>query len=285
MCRVLKSVAIAAGCALATHALADSDDRYRYDLVQSKEERLCRHMEKVYNERFAYPWKRPYLTVEQEGPYGPQSDYAFPKLSGVEHDARMAFETSFSRQPTSPEFDAIEWREGRYTMPGNPPGYELLPMLVANADIDNDGVQEIVIKSMFMLTYYPAGRAPGGEDTLFVFEPDTINLNKTMDFKSFYRGQDGKPKPAMIGVSDGYFNRIIRPFVFEGVTYLSAYVQGWSPRVADPDSLSPYYHDPKDAVEVMWVDRYRGGGDNLGAGQWTPLRIDRLCKFQMSLVK
>src|SRR5262245_3898216 len=91
-------------------------DRYQYVLEKGKEQKVCRHMHQVYTKYFASPWKRPPLppATVATGDYGPQSPYAFSRLPGIVHDSRMTFEMSYSRLPTSPEFEAIQWREGRF---------------------------------------------------------------------------------------------------------------------------------------------------------------------------
>jgi hypothetical protein len=184
----------------------------------------------------------PDLSRQKEDPaYGPNGLYAFPKLPGVIHSNRMTVEMSYSRQPTSREFDAVQWREGRYRHIHGGIDNGDGPMLVAEFDIDNDGLKEIVIKAGFMRNYFPSesGKVAGGEDHLFVFEKDAIDLSKPTTSMSFYGGQDGKPKPAWISRSENARYRLIRPFVFEGVAYLSGYEQVWS-KAFDPNDLQEY---------------------------------------------
>jgi len=276
----LQIYAISALIGLTTSALAGDLDRYRYVLEKSTNDKVCRHMQGVYNRHFSYPWKRPALS---EPVYGANSPYAFAKRPGVSHDYRMTFDMSYSRLPSSPEFDAIEWREGRYRHTGlaGSPDHGDQPMLVAEFDIDNDGQVETVIKGRFMLTYYPAesGGTPGGEDTLFVFRKDEIDLQRPIDSPTFYSGQPGRKNPSMIALSPVGPYRIIRPFVLEGVTYLSGYQQDWDKNF-----------DMRKVREHLHVVRYLGGGENLGPGKigpekWTPLQLDRICEFRMNVLK
>jgi len=266
-CALLLSVAWAGT------AIAGDLDRYRYVLEESKDDKVCRHMEKVYNGYFAFPWKRPML--DREGTYGPNSRYAFPKLPGVTHDDRMTFDMTYSRLPSTPEFDAIEWKEGRYRFVVRRDDHRDRPMLVAEFDIDNNGRADIVIKPQFILGFYPSRRSwPGGEDAFFVFDKREIDLSQPLTFEMFYEGQSGRKKPARIGFAPGAPYRLIRPFVLDGLTYLSAYQQDWP----DDDDIAKV----REHVDVL---RYRGGAENLGKGGWSPLQIDRVCRFRMTTVK
>ena len=265
---------------LSTAGFADTSDRYRYVLEESKNDKVCGHMLDVYNKNFATPWKQPMLDLKGIN-YGPDSPYSFPKLPGVKHDDRMAFDMSFSRLPTSPEFEGIEWREGRFrhVYAGTDRGDR--PMLVAEFDINNDGAKEIVIKQAFMMNYFPSetGKVAGGEDRFFVFESGTVDLNKPITFSEFYDGQSGHKRPALISPSENAPYRLIRPFILNGMTYLSGYQQRWSKNF-----------DPQRVREYIDIVRYRGGSENFGPGKvgqerWGPLKVDRICRFQMHVVK
>lgn len=250
-------------------------------LEKSTNDKVCRHMQGVYNRHFAYPFKRPSLTARRDDPaYGPNGRYAFPKLPGVTHDNRMTLDMGFSRFPTSPEFDAIEWKEGRYRLTGmgGSPDHGDQPMLVAEFDIDNDGVLDTVVKDRFMRSYLPGtgGGAPGGEDTLFIFQKGAIDYTRPVVSDMFYTVQEGKKGPVLIsGLSNS--SRLIRPFRFEGINYLSSYQPQWENR----------YSVSKERIEIA---RYRSGGEKLGppkAGpeSWSPLRLDQVCEFRMRVVR
>ncbi len=265
---------------LTAAALASDLDRYRYVLEQNKDDKVCHHMEKVYNKYIRYPWKRPSLTTLSDDPaYGPNGRYAFPKLPGVTHDNRMTSDMGYSRLPTSPEFEAIKWHDGRYRFASRPDHDR--PMLVAEFDIDNDGQTDIVIKSQFMLGFEPShGSAPGGEDTLFVFEKSAIDLNHSLTYEMFVKGRvDKKKKPAMI--PGAYSRRLIRPFLLNGVVYLSTYEQVWEG--GEFRDLGTRF--TRLESEYMNVLRYYGGGENLGPGNWSPLQLDHVCRFRMRVVK
>jgi hypothetical protein len=220
-------------------------------------------MEAVYNREFRQPWERytggrPELLPE------------FPKLPGVTYDKRIALDLRYSAFPTSPEFDAIQWREGRGIW--DEEGKRVQPFLVADFDIDNDGRPDRVVKSGFMLSFWPAGRAPGGEDELWIFDEGQLDLTQTVILSAFYKNV-GQRRPARVAYDTlGLSVRSIRPFIHNGITYLSVYEQ-WAP------------NDPKRWRETMWVLKYRSGGGNLGGGNWEPVKVDRVCHFRMIAVK
>jgi len=261
-------------------AFASDLDRYRYVLEKSTNDKVCRHMRNVYNGHFSYPFKRPGLTALRNDPndtaYGPNGRYTFPKLPGVTHENRKTLDMSYSRLPSSSEFDAIEWREGRYRFvepSGNDHGDQ--PMLVAEFDIDNDGRVDTVIKTSFMLAY-DGSSGHGGEDTLRVLERGAIDLTQPVTSEMFYRHQSGKKKPVMI--SGPYWSRLIRPFLFEGIVYLSAYEQIWG------GGESRSFGTRLDG-EYMNVLRYRSGSERLAPGEWSELEADLICRVRMIIVK
>ena len=246
----------------ASHAMADEYNKYKYRLETGQSTKVCRHMNRVYNRDFRQPWGNP-TEIPVRTP-------TFPRLPGVEYDERMARELRYSAFPTNAEFDAIQWREGRYMR--DEEGKRLSPLLIADLDIDNDSHQDAVVKRSFMHGFWPGGHgAPGGEDQLFVFDRDQLDLSRSMTPDHFY-GRKGERRPARIAYDTlGLSARSIRPFVYDGATYLSVYEQC-------------AVDDPKERRETMWVLKYRGGGEQLARG-WEPVRADRVCRFRMIVVK
>lgn len=267
---------LAAWLSLVTPATAGGSDQYRYMTTESKNDRVCRHMLEVYNRDFAYPWKTPALAAigNPDRAYGPEGRFSFPRLDGVVHDNRATWIMRYSKLPASPEFTATTWREGRYrvsTRLGANHGDQ--PFLVGQVDIDNDGRPETLIKSSFMQNFWPSYESvEGGEDTIFVFREGDIDLSKTIGFQDFFNGQPGKRKPIMI--SGSYERRLIRPFDFDGIVYLSTYEQVWE----DGEYSGP---DTRLLGEFINVLRYRGGGENLGGGNWSPLDLEQVCRYRM----
>jgi hypothetical protein len=259
---------ILVGLSVAAHA--GDLDRYHYVIAKSVDRKVCQHMAGVYNSHFGYPWRLSVLRIQSDDlEYGTNGRYAYPKLPGVTHDNEKTFQMARSRLPTSPEFDAIEWREGRYSF-GSGSDLGELPMLVAKIDIDNDGRIETVMKTSFMTDYYISSGS-GGEDLLLVFKDEEIDLGKAVRFEPFYRMQESREKPALITALPSVPYRLIRPFVLNGVTYLSGYQQGWS----EKNSVGR---------EEMHVVRYRKVSENPDpVDKRNIVHLDLICVFRMTV--
>lgn len=249
---------------LALNTEAVLGDEYAYRLTVNKDPAACAHMGSVLNSDFKNPWG---FTVTQ--PPGP----SFPKLLTVEESDEATFRIGilYSHYPRSPEFDAVDWREGRLVL-GFPMASSTAPLIAAVFDIDNDGHDDLVVKAKFMLSFYPAGRAPGGDDELLILPTGSIDLRKAVtrsELTATYQGA----APRRIG-SDllGLNARQIRPFVYQGRVLLMVY---------DQDNVL----EDSTRRESMWVLSYKGGGQKTGRGKWTPLNIERLCRFRMTVSK
>ena len=251
-----------ASLCLVTAAMAGEQDPYRYALETSVDGKVCSHMQTVYNTYFRYPWKRPFLTKLTDDPeYGADSPYAFPKLPGVAHDSSAALLMSFSRRPSSPEFDAIAWREGRIDY-GQPAGEG--PALVAVFDVDNDGTQELVIKSAFARTYESDG-GRGGWDYVYIFKDRRIQeLPNPIPLGAFR--PKGLTGPALIVQSPGFPYRFVRPFRLKGVTYIAAYDQSYR---------------GKTVSEFVDILKYLGGGYLVKVGERSQVKVSRVCRLRM----
>jgi hypothetical protein len=252
-------------------------DRYVFRLEKNRDQKVCRHMAGVYKKDFREPWNH------RERPL----DDAFAKLSYVEPVKVLQNQLWFSAYPQAPEFDAIAWREGRSFFAGEP--VQSAPTLVSEFDIDNDGEPDVVIKTQFALSIAPGGgSSPGGMDALWVFKRGGVDLSKPLEMDTVYaaRGEHSprqlsyvtlrytdRDRPGVFGLEHEVMAaKIIRPFLLEGKTYLSVYVQ-WA------------VLDPKARREWMWVMQYRGGGRNFGKGKWEPAEVDTLCRFKMAVTK
>ena len=90
-------------------ALTSFGSAYRYKLEMSKDDKVCRHMEKVYKKHFRRPW------AYQAKIWGDdkRARNVFIRLPGVEFDSNLAQLMTYSRLPSTPEFEVIPWREGR----------------------------------------------------------------------------------------------------------------------------------------------------------------------------
>ena len=248
---------------------------YEFKLEVSNNDKVCNHMSVVYSQYFNHP----FAASSKPEDYAEGGQNALPMLPGVQRDSRLSTETRRSLQPSSPEFDAVKWQEGRIKYPQEYIGEQ--PTVVTNIDIDNDGSIETVIKISFMQGYLPShGSMLGGEDSLFIFRNGDIELNpQPLDNRVFYDGWKGHRPPAEIaGYANQFSGRLIRIFAYEGVNYLSAYSQAW----LEEDLGNPYQMPDKEYMEVL---QYRSGGDNLGKGKWSQLKIDTICKFRMTAAK
>ncbi len=90
-------------------ALTSFGSAYRYKLEMSKDDKVCRHMEKVYKKHFRRPW------AYQAKIWGDdkRARNEFIRLPSVEFDSNLAQLMTYSRLPSTPEFEVIPWREGR----------------------------------------------------------------------------------------------------------------------------------------------------------------------------
>jgi hypothetical protein len=219
---------------------------FEYRLVFSNDDKVCKHMEKVYNKHFRR-WEF--------------SDYFKKRLDfqNMTKEERFRFKTRFSFYPTSPEFDAVRWQTHEY-MAGTK---RLRPILVTDLDINNDGEKEIVIKRQ----HFNGG--PDSFEELLVYNKGQFDLDTVPSARVLSQGQPGKEKPRVIGWGN---MGIIRPFIFDGQTFLSIYTYYVPP--------PPNKAEPGIPPHWMWVKKYRGGG-KVWPGEETPLLLDDICKFDM----
>lgn len=157
--------------------------------------------------------------------------------------------------PTSPEYRAIHWRFGGHTIDrGGTKFHFNLP--TASFDIDNDGNPEFVV------------RAPG------------IGIAPDAQPEEFYVYKDsgpGNPKnyfeDARFLTSGGYY---FRPFLLNGVFYLSYYSVNWPDRDIPPKDLC--VPPPK---QEMIVEKYIGGSKYANASKFGTQKTQLICKFAM----
>lgn len=197
-----------------SHAASMQEDQsFTYKLEMSRNDKVCRHMQKVYNKNFRQPWKTKPLDLEGKA-YGENSKYAFPLLPGVEHSEYFTFLMRYSKLPTSPEFEAIKWREGRSISGGGPvqssEDGKPRPMLVAEFDVDNDGREEQVVKYGFVENWHFTDY-----DSVSIFKEEKLSLISSPTMWQVIRGGD-IPQPETIS----FLWRHVRPFILWGKTYL-----------------------------------------------------------------
>ena len=224
-------------------------------------------MLRVFNDKFAHPWDAPPLPWSKTFQwYSADSKYGFPLLPDVKHSTEATFEMRFSAWPTSSEFSAIHWNEGRATPGGCPagqvcPGEGPEPILVAYFDFDNDGSVDTVIESTF-------DPSPLG-DTFEVWRGQVLKISVTPSLWDLEHPQNTELTPIMM--SGPY----MRPLIFQGVTYVASY---------DPTSISPAGDEPGSPAylvrEDMLIERYHFAGrkDRIGRPEWSS---DTVCDLRM----
>ncbi len=209
------------------------NEMYSYKLITSKNAVLCKHMTAVYNERFRHPLERgnkPYsLSGTTPMLFGVRYDNMFERLAGVAYDKGITWDILLSKYPSSPEYDAIRWREGRYL--GGFPGDEsrqYRPFLVAEIDIDKDEQVDELIKTNFMTRKTLSegvGSSYGGEDSLTIFYSGGLDLNR-LDLDALFSPNTNTTKSRAYDLQLG---QQMRPFLYRGTVYIAAYEQSWAP--------------------------------------------------------
>lgn len=259
-------------------------DTYGYKLEVNNDDTVCRHMQKVYNAFFRQPWA---THVSNSKAYASDGIYAFPRYPGLEGFDISTGIYSHSRRPSSPEFDAVPWREAlRFdTTPDAPPlvlceQYRkertmgpkgtrcFFALLIADFDIDNDGKIETVVKDNFM-TEVP-------QITLHTRDHYRIFPQGSVDPWQYYsvlRDQYEKHDFWPRVFSNDPF--MARPFILNGVSYLSSYRRWYK----DENSVNNVYPD-NEYMEIfktngmMQVDRGARYINN-------EYQMDLVCRFRM----
>lgn len=204
---------------------------YHFTLLMSKDDKVCQHMDGVYNWSFTRMF-----------------DYR-----GFTSKQAMGIESTY---PTSEEFEAVPWQ---YPKISTDDGKVFHSLPVAVFDINNDGKKEIVIK---------AGLNDGSYDSyeyLLSYQDGEFDLNRQTSRTELFQGQNGKGKP--LSIDDGA--AILRPFILNGVSYLSSYHYS---RRTEPPGRGRVNQPP----QTMWVKKYKGGGS-----KEQPLLLENICEFNM----
>lgn len=223
-------------------------ERYRYRLEDGAQNEVCRHMTQVFNERFKTPWNKGWLRLEPVPKIlGTPYDQVFERLPGVEYNKRFVFDMLLSKYPTSPEFDAVKWRETLVQWDNL-----TAPALIAQFDIDNDGQMDWVVKASFMTkmtTREGTGQSDGGKDHLEIFSSDGFEPVVPVPSKHLLQGQkpDRPHRSIDEDISDGLDTTQLRLFLFGGKTYLSAYQVFW-PNLELSKKLGRHAEDKADKL-------------------------------------
>lgn len=280
------------------HELVDTlaqEVHYRYRLIESHDKELCPHMTQVFSQHFRTPWHKSWLKLEpNQVLFGKPYDQVFERLPGVEYNKKFTWSMLLSKYPSSPEFEAVHWREGRvnYANGASPPVYRPEPMLVAEIDIDNDGQKDWVVKHSFMdkmTTWEGMGQAYGGGDSLKIFPFDGLDPMAPLTNEQLFHGQKPERPPRMIDrdVTEKLDTGQLRPFVFKRKVYLSAYQVYWPNleltkqvghnAIAEPDQLYP-------EREYMNILRVTARGERLLGRIVETANTETVCRIRMIML-
>jgi hypothetical protein len=272
----LVALAIAASPAWAAYP------EYTFRTVEDHQPDLCAHMNGVFNQHFRHMWSEAVLTdpLDLEAMYSEKSAYAFPLLAGTKHDMRATMAMRFTKVPSSPEFDEIQWYEGHgKETPISASGKNLAyvpPYLVAYVDIDNDGVIDTVFKPEFTIGYsmllFKAGTAGGAGESIWTYRDKRIEVLAPNSFWDLKDNSDMSHGP-LITIGDQ-----LRLFSYLGKTYLATYDQGFfdSPSKRTRAKLKRDV-PPHETMNVASLS-YTGSIDPTGRPGWS---VTKLCKFDM----
>jgi hypothetical protein len=248
---------------------------YTYSSEINKDSNLCKHMSDVFNDRFRNPWKRDAFSAKDSSRYAANSRYVFPLLPWVSHSSRFTFDMSLSRSPSSTEFDAINWKEGRVTT-GSPSATKTtdsetsLPVLIASVDIDNDGSQDMLVKYGFSPGYDHLASGEGlSAEAIVVWRSQVWELPSDMSLWKLLNSQPATRAPIV------YNAAYLRPFIYDRHTYLARY---------DYERLTPEGKrrmkggHPRETMSVIDA-RFTGELNGLTKRpEWT---ATKLCSFRM----
>jgi len=279
------------------HEVADTlaqEVHYRYQLKESHDKDLCIHMTHVFDQNFRTPWYKGWLKLEPNPVlFGKPYDQVFERLPGVEYSKKYTWNMLLSKYPSSPEFDEVHWREGRVSYVGGASSISRPePMLVAEIDIDNDGQKEWVVKHSFMdkmTTWEGMGQAYGGSDSLKIFPFDGFDPLAPLTNEQLFYGQKPDRPPRMIDrdVTEKLDTAQLRPFVFKGKVYLSAYQVYWPNleltkqlghnAIAKPDKVYP-------EREYMNILRVTTGGRRILGQVIETANTETVCHIRMIML-
>jgi hypothetical protein len=259
-----------------------SEPAYEYKLKYDSQSDLCVHMETVFNGHFKRMWDIPMPIDEKLSIYDSQSQYAFPLLGGTTHVNSMTNLMMYSRVPTSPEFQAVPWFEGHASEAetirnslGEPVAF---PFLIAYFDIDNDGIEDTVVKSSFTKGYnaiVAAGMSGDVGESIAVYHDKRIAIGANATLTELAGGSESFGKPDLIA------GHLIRPIIYHGKSYVVTYSQGLFGRPTKRSRLNVNAGLPP--MERMFISSYTFAGPN-DATRRTKDSLTTLCVYDMNQV-
>ncbi len=268
--------------------------QYRYVLEEDGDPNgVCVHMTQVFNQRFKTPWNKGELESDPaQKIFGTRFDQVFERFPGVEYNMMATWTMLLAKYPTSPEYDAVKWRETRVG-PETERDKNVHPALIAQIDIDNDGELDWVIKDTFMnklTTYEGWQQAYGGRDYLNIFPH--ISFKPTVpipyDFLNPLKNPSKAPRRLDSNISENLDTSQLRPFIFRGKTYFSAYQVYWpnleaSKRAGTSVQIRPNKEFPD--REYMNIFEVRSGGHVKDgyAKIYVHANTEKLCRIRMRM--
>lgn len=265
-----------------------SAEQYNYRLEESQDKGVCEHMTEVFNRNFKTPWDRGGVTLSSNPTFFNRPyDKIFTRLPGVEYSKDFVFRMLLARYPSSTEFDAVIWNEGRVYYPDSakPGALRESPILVTQIDIDNDGKKEWVVKADFMQRP-PTNHVSDagdydytGSDSVIIFPVGGFDSTVPLMSKELVYGQ--KPGYAPRKLDDDETLQL-RPFIYKGITYVAAYQVVWDKKRGqnDPRGNSTYPDFAPDK-EYLNVARVIGGGKNPNNLFIETANSETLCRIRM----
>ncbi len=266
-------------CSLFSIQVGASEPTYLFKLKDNLQPDLCTHMEAVFNDKFNRMWDIPIPTDDKLSIYDNQSQYAFPLLPGTTHNNAMTNVMMYSKIPTSPEFQAVPWREGHASAGDNIRNSRgeavIFPFLIAYFDIDNDGVEDTVIKTMFTKGYssiVAAGESGDVGENISVYHDKKVTPTATTTITEFAGGSEA------LGKRKSIVGPLIRPFIFAGKSYVASYGQGLFGKSTKQSRQNVKAGLPP--MERMFISSYAWAAANDGTSS-PYLQETTLCVYDM----
>lgn len=261
----------------AVGAVAANDDPrdriHRYKLVKSNSAAMCQHMAGVYRKNFKHPWhQESQKWVDGDRYFGKLPSELFKAFDGVVQTPSDSYYLLLNFSPSSVEFDAVPWVEGRmkihpYSSLSKERQQEFYPILVANIDVDNDGVNEYFIKLGFLASpprngLFGWGSAP--IDAIRIYDGEAV---KSADF-SRLESRKHQENAALSNIFRTNASKtFIRPLKYQGRWYFHAYHTKW------PEVETAHGLPSKESIEIFQIDR--------GGAEGAPRRMS-MCLFDVS---
>jgi hypothetical protein len=248
---------------------------YAYRLTTSQAPKLCEHMGSVFNASFRKLWIRePVPVADAASPYSADGRFAFPRVSGVQHDPMKTFDMALSKLPSSPEFDAIAWKETRVTT-GSPAGVQIpessrpLAALIAYFDFDNDGRKDTVLKYGFTRGFEAIRQRGESPEYLAVWPGETREIAPNA---SVWELQN-VPAGGVRAITEN--GQYLRPFMYARRAYVAKYEMRSDKADAGRGSPNAVENETLSIVHFQ----YRGAHDEFTrAPVWTGTTM---CQYQM----